>query len=230
MKLLAFLAALVLAHGTAVAARNPDVEFEPHLGATVPGDVAFREARLGDYYGRAPVVLVLGYFGCVNLCGTTLTGVDEALRQTGLDPDGDYTALFVSVDPRDENAVPERRPGWHFLTGAAAAARVAQAVGFRYAFEKESGQFAHPAGFVVLTPQGKVAQYFEGVRFDSSALRKVLQAAGKGETQSTFQRLLFVCFHDPLGGRHTPAVMAAVRIVMLSLLLAGGLFAWRRRR
>src|SRR5690348_14177813 len=122
----------------------------------VPGEVAFREGRLADYYGRAPVVLVLGYFGCVNLCGTTLTGVDEALRDTGLAAGRDYNALFVSVDPRDETAVPERRPGWHFLTGAAAAARVAQAVGFRYRFEKESGQFAHPAGFVVLTPKGRI--------------------------------------------------------------------------
>jgi protein SCO1/2 len=228
VKWLAFLA--VLLHGTAVAAQSPNIEFEPHLGIMVPGEVAFREGRLDDYYGRVPVVLVLGYLGCVNLCGTTLTGVDEALRGSGLVPGRDYTALFVSVDPRDEKAAPERRPGWHFLTGATAAAQVAHAVGFRYSFEKESGQYAHPAGFVVLTPQGKVAQYFEGVRFDSRELKNVIHEAGQGRTQTAFQRLLFVCFHDPLGGRHTPAVMAAVRIVMSALLVAAAFFAWRRLR
>jgi protein SCO1/2 len=207
-----------------------DVSFDEHPGAAVPGDVAFREAKLGDYYGRAPVVLVLGYLGCVNLCGTTLTGVSEALHGTGLRADRDYTALFASIDPRDESAAPERRPGWHFLTGAASAARVAEAVGFRYRFEKESGQFAHPAGFVVLTPEGVVSRYLEGVRFDPVELRKAIEAAGKGETQSSFERLLLVCFHDPLGARNTAAVMNGVRIAMALLLLGAALLAWRRLR
>jgi len=228
VKLLAFL--VVLLHCSAVSAQEREVGFDAYLVATVHGDVAFREARLGDYYGQAPVVLVLGYLGCVNLCGTTLNGVAEALRRTALIPERDYTALFVSVDPRDEKAAAGRRSGWHFLTGAAAAARVARTVGFRYSFEKESGQFAHPAGFVVLTPEGKVAQYFEGVRFDPGKLRETLLAARRGETQSSFQRLLFVCFHDPLGGRNTPAVMSAVRIVMAMLLVGAGFFAWRRLR
>ena len=207
-----------------------DVSFDEHPGAAVPGDTAFREAKLGDYYGRAPVVLVLGYLGCVNLCGTTLAGVAEALRATGLRADSDYTAIFASIDPRDERAPRERRPGWHFLTGAAAAARVAQAVGFRYRFEKESGQFAHPAGFVVLTPQGAVSQYFEGVRFDSRELRRAIADARSGETATAFERLLLVCFHDPLGAKHTAAVMNGVRIAMALLLLGAGFLAWRRLR
>jgi protein SCO1/2 len=211
-------------------AAMPDVAFQPHPGALVPADAHFREARLGEYLGGAPIVLVLGYDGCVNLCGTTLNGVAEALRETGLVPDRDYTALFVSIDPRDERAPPERRAGWHFLTGAAAAARVAQAVGFRYAYEEESGQFAHPAGFVLLTPEGKVARYFEGVRFDAQTLRLGIEEAGKGKTSHAFARLLLVCFHDPLNGRNTPAVMAGVRIASGLLLLAFGVFAWRRLR
>lgn len=226
MKRLAFLLALL----SCPAIGAVDVEFAPHPGARVPGDAAFREAKLGDYYGRAPVVLVLGYLGCVNLCGTTLTGVAEALGGTGLRADRDYTALFASIDPRDEGAPRERRPGWHFLTGAAAAARVAEAVGFRYRFEKESGQFAHPAGFVVLTPQGVVSRYFEGVRFDPADLRKAIAAAGRGETQGSFARLLLVCFHDPLGAKNTAAVMNGVRIAMALLLLGAGLLAWRRLR
>ena len=65
---------------------------------------------------------------------------------------------------------------------------------------------------------------------DPALLRQTLLAAAKGESQTSFQRLLFVCFHDPLGGRHTPAVMAGVRIVMAMLLVAAGFFAWRRLR
>jgi protein SCO1/2 len=207
-----------------------DVSFDEHPGATVPGDVAFREGRLAGYYGGRPVVLVLGYLGCVNLCGTTLNGVDEALRGTGLVADRDYRALFVSIDPRDEGAARERRPGWHFLTGAASAARVANAVGFRYRFEKASGQFAHPAGFVVLTPDGRVARYFEGVRFDASDLKKAVLSAGEGETQNALQHLLLVCFHDPLLGKNTAAVMTGIRIAVATFLLGLGFLAWRRLR
>jgi protein SCO1 len=200
-----------------------DVSFDEHPGARVPG--------LDDYYGGPPIVLVLGYLGCVNLCGTTLTGVAEALRDTKLAPERDYRALFVSIDPRDEKAPPERRPGWHFLTGAAAASRVAEAVGFRYRYEKESGQFAHPAGFMVLTPQGKVARYFAGVRFDARQLKDAILQASEGEVQqSAWDRLVLVCFHDPLGARNTPAVMLGVRIAMALLIIAAGLLAWRRLR
>jgi protein SCO1/2 len=221
---------LLLLLCASTASHADDVAFDPHPGARVAGDIAFREAKLGRYYGRSPVVLVLGYLGCVNLCGTTLTGVSEALRGTGLQADRDYTALFVSVDPRDEKTAPERRPGWHFLTGAAAAARVAGAVGFRYRFEEQSGQFAHPAGFVVLTPDGLVSRYFEGVRFDSGELRDAIARARNGQTQTAFDRLLLVCFHDPLAGKNTATVMNALRIAMALLLLGAGLLAWRRLR
>jgi protein SCO1/2 len=216
----ALLVALLLLARPALA--QVDVSFDPHPGAQVPA--------LDEYYGGPPIVLVLGYLGCVNLCGTTLTGVAEALRDTKLVPERDYRALFVSIDPRDENAPRERRPGWHFVTGAAAAAKVARAVGFRYRYEEDSGQFAHPAGFVVLTPQGTVARYFEGVRFDSSELAAALRGARQGEVQSAWDRLILVCFHDPAGGRNTASVMMAVRIAMALLLAAAGFFAWRRLR
>ena len=221
---------LLLAISAPAFAAMPEVAFQPHPGARVPGDAQFREARLGDYYGRAPLVLVLGYVGCVNLCGTTLNGVSEALRETGLVAGRDYDALFVSIDPRDESAPAQRRPGWHFLTGAASAARIAKVVGFPYSYEADSGQFAHPAGFVVLTPQGRVARYFEGVRFDAQALRRAIEEAGKGKTSGALDRLLLVCFHDPLSGRHTPAVMAGVRAATALLLIGFGVLAWRRLR
>jgi protein SCO1/2 len=206
-----------------------EVDFDPHPGARIP-DVAFREGGLRDYLGTRPVVLVLGYEGCVNLCGTTLDGVSLALRDTGLSAGRDYTALFVSVDPRDEKAPREQRAGWHFLTGADSAAAVAKTVGFRYYYEEESGQFAHPAGFVVLTPQGDIARYFMGVRFDAPELRQAIAEAARGRTQGTFERVLLLCFHDPVSGKYTQSVLTGIRIAMIMLLAALGFVAWRKLR
>jgi protein SCO1/2 len=211
-------------------AHVPAVDFDPHPGARVAADLRFREARLGDYFGAQPVVLVLGYVGCVNLCGTTLDGVSLALRDAALVPERDYRALFVSIDPRDEKAPPGRRAGWHFLTGAASAAAVAKAVGFRYAYDADTGEYAHPAGFMVLTPQGELARYFMGVRYDASEVRQVIADAARGRTQSTYERLLLLCFHDPVVGKHTAAVLNALRVAMALFLAALGYLAWRKLR
>jgi len=212
------------------AAHERLVDFDPHPGAAISGALAFREARLGRYYGGAPIVLVLGYEGCINLCGTTLDGVSYALRTAGLAPERDYRALFVSIDPRDEKSPPATRTGWHFLTGAASAASVAKAIGFNYYYDAHSGEYAHPAGFVILTPNGEVARYFEGVRYDAEEVRAALAGARRGETQSTFERVLLLCFHDPLGGRHTAAVMWALRTLILAMLATLGVLAWRYLR
>jgi protein SCO1/2 len=221
---------LLLLVSFAAAAHESDVRFEPHPGASIPATLQFREARLGDYFGAAPVVLVLGYSSCINLCGTTLEGTNEVLDAARLSPGRDYTALFVSIDPRDEKAAPPRRPGWHFLTGAAAAGELAQAVGFRYRFDKASGEFAHPAGFVVLTPQGRVSRYFEGVRFEPAELKRALVEASNGEARGGFSGFLLRCFHDPENGRYTATVLGAVRIAMIAFLLGFGWLAWRRLR
>ncbi|HET9761939.1 MAG TPA: hypothetical protein VFR50_00415 [Casimicrobiaceae bacterium] len=224
------LALLVLLLAGSVQAHVPAVDFQPHPGARVDAALRFGEARLGDYLGAEPVVLVLGYVGCVNLCGTTLEGVSLALRDAALVPERDYRALFVSIDPRDEKAPSGRRAGWHFLTGASAAAALARTVGFRYAYDTDSGEYAHPAGFMVLTPQGEVARYFMGVRYDAAEVRQAITDAARGRTQSTYERLLLLCFHDPAMGKHTAAVLNAVRVAMVLFLAALGVFAWRKLR
>jgi protein SCO1/2 len=219
----------LLPSGNATAGMR-DVDFDPHPGTQLPLNLEFHEAghavRLEHFFGRGPVVLQLGYFGCINLCSTTLVGAAEALGRTGLVAGRDYTALFVSIDPHDESAPPEKRAGWHFLTGAKAAAVLAQKMGFTYFFEKETGQYSHPAGFVVLDDLGKVSAYFPGVRFDPARLREALLAPG-GQT-GAFEHLLLVCFHDPLTGRYSETALNTLRAMIFAFLAGLGWLAWRR--
>ncbi|HZQ75277.1 MAG TPA: SCO family protein [Burkholderiales bacterium] len=210
-----------------------EIRFDPRIGAEVPLDLAFRESgadtRLDSFFGRTPVVLELGYLACINLCSTTRQGAMEALAGIGLAAGRDYTALFVSVDPKDEAAPEQRRDGWHVLTGARSAARLAAAVGFRYAYEEASGEYAHPAGFLLLSPEGRVVQYFGGVRFDARELRRALLDAQAGRSPGLIEQVLLVCFHDPVSGRYSGAILDALRVGAALLLAALAFLAWRRR-
>ena len=208
-----------------------EVAFDPRIGATVPGSLAFREANaavhLERYFGSRPIVLVLGYFGCRHLCPLLVDGVSEALARSGMKPGRDYSALFVSIDRRDEAAAPKRRAGWHMLTGAASAASLAQSVGFKFFYEKESGEFAHPAGFLVLTSHGEVARYFPGVRFDAQLVKAAVDEAAHGKTSNAFERFLLRCFHDPVTGKYSQAVLVSVRVAALLFLALLAFFGWR---
>ena len=103
-------------------------------------------------------------------------------------------------------------------------------MGFRYALDADSGEYAHPAGFMVLTARGDVARYFMGVRYDATEVRQAIAAAARGRTQSAYERLLLLCFHDPVIGKHTQLVLNAMRIAMLLFLAGLGFLAWRKLR
>jgi Uncharacterized protein SCO1/SenC/PrrC, involved in biogenesis of respiratory and photosynthetic systems len=244
------LVALIAAGSAANAHVGPHpeagVEFEQRLGASVPTDARFVDERgagitLGEAIAGKPSVLVLGYTRCRDLCATTVPGVAEALDHARLRPALDYRAVFVSIDSRENAAalsegmarVPEAdRGGWHFMGGNEDGAKgLAQAVGFRYRYEPDRDAFAHPAGFVVLTPRGGVSRYFFGVRFDATDVRRAIEEAGRGSTGSLTDRLLLLCYHfDPLTGRYSAAILDGLRVLGVASMLAAAMLFLRGRK
>lgn len=224
----------------------PDAQFAPVAGAQLPLDATLvadngKAIKLGALFGKQPVVLVPGYYTCPNLCSTLFEGVMQALAIGGLPPDA-YRLVGLSIDPHDTpaRAAEKKRayasllPGasLHLLTGSAASiAAVTGAIGYRAVPDEQNGQFAHAAGFVVATPDGRVSSYFPGVRFEPAALRDAVRKARDGQATGLFGKLLLLCAHyDPATGLHTPAAMAVVRIGVLAALLSLGALAWRRAR
>jgi protein SCO1/2 len=70
------------AQGTPPALR--EVSFDQKLAHQVPLDIALRDetgkpVKLGDYFGKRPVVLSLVYYECPMLCTLTLNGLTSAL-------------------------------------------------------------------------------------------------------------------------------------------------------
>lgn len=226
----------------------PQAQFRQQLDARLPLAAAFtddsgRRARLGDFFGTQPVVLVLGYYHCPNLCSTLMDGVLETLAGVGLPPRA-YRVLGVSIDPTESAASAARKKAsygalvahaggeLHLLTGGAPQIQaLARSAGFGYSYDAASRQYAHPAGFLVATPDGRISHYFMGVRFDPRDVRLALVDAAAGRIGSPVDRLLLMCSHyDPATGRYSAAAMTLVRAACLAVLAALVLWMWRVRK
>ncbi len=231
-----------------------DVAFDQRLNAQVPLDLSFqdedgRPVRLGDYFGKKPVILSFVYYKCATLCPMILDGLLRSLTPVSFDIGKQFAMLTVSFDPREtprlaavkkaEYVARYRRPGapegWHFLTGEEAAIRqLTQAVGFRYTYDAKTDQFAHAAGILILTPEGKVARYFYGIDFPPRDLRLGLIEAADNRIGTPIDRVLLYCYHyDPMTGTYALAMMNVLRLTGVGTVLALGSFIFlmlRRER
>ena len=133
---------------------------------------------------------------------------------------------------------PEQERRWHFLSGAPAdISRLAQSVGFHYGYDEATHQYAHPAGFALITPEGRIARYFFGFDFSADQLGSAFDQAARRRIASPIERLLLACFHDQLRSgvytrphRRGPGVMAVLVVVALLALTSILLRRARRRR
>lgn len=230
------------------------VAFEQNLDAQLPLDAKFRdesgkEVKLGDYFGKKPVIVTFVYYECPMLCKLELTGLVSNLKVLSMSAGKEFDIVTVSIDPTEtpklasahKKGYMERykragaEAGWHFLTGAEPEIkRLTNAAGFKYAFDPKSKQYAHPAGLVIATPGGKIARYVYGVDFPANNLRWSLIDASSGKIGTPVDRVLLMCFHyDPSTGRYNFAVMSAVRffgVATLACLATFVLVSARRDR
>jgi protein SCO1/2 len=221
----------------------------PQLGTTVPADLTFSDetgatVQLKDYLGSSPVLLLPVYYRCPNLCGTLLRGVFAALTQ--LPPgDGNYKVVAFSIDPRETPAIAAQErvnyarefPGviganTHLLTSReVSSAALARTLGFRYAFDPASGQYAHDAEIVVLTADGTIAAYLPSLVPSAAELQNALDEARKGVIARGVDRLVLFCFHLlPAAGRNTPLIEHVLQAAAVTSTLALGGLIWLLRR
>jgi len=219
------------------------VNFEQHLGSQVPLGATFKDeagktVSIGSYFGKKPVVLILAYYRCPMLCSEVLSGVTSSLKKLNFKVGDQFSVVTLSFDPTETPALaaqtkqiyikqygdPAAGASWHFLTGAKSQIdRVTDAVGFHYKYFPQTKQYAHAAGIVVLTPTGKVGQYFYGIRYPERDLRLALVQSSQEKIGSPVdQLLLFCCTYDPDTGRYHALIGRVLQVVGgVTILLIG---------
>ena len=229
-----------------------DIAIEQRLNEQVPADLVFRDetgktVKLGDYFGKKPLILSLVYFRCPMLCNEVLSGMEGAMKALPFDAGKEFDILTVSFDPKDtpETATEKKTQvlkhyrrataaeGWHFLTGSQESIDVlTKAVGFRYHYDAPTDQFAHATGIMILTPQGKIAQYYYGVEFAPRDLRFGLEQASQNKIGSLADEVLLYCFHyDPTTGKYNAIISRVLKLSGgLTILLIGGVVLVLLRR
>lgn len=252
----------------------PTAAFTQNLGTALPlrgefTDQAGERHRLGDFFHRHPVILVLGYYRCPRLCSTIMTGVLQSVQ----DIDLPHQIVAVSIDPRETPELAARQYAFYKGPGQAGAsapgdvaprqsdsnAAVAATVqaastddggtltlltgnaddisdltrraGFAWEYDAASDQYAHPAGFLIATPEGRISRYFPGLRFDRRDVRLALIEASDERIGTLAERIILMCSHyDPLTGQYTVTIMMLMRAMALTLILALMFVFWRLHR
>ncbi|HZU33052.1 MAG TPA: SCO family protein [Candidatus Angelobacter sp.] len=243
-------AAPQLQPGDSVSNQKPSildqVGLDQRLNQQVPLNLAFndesgRPVQLQQYFGSRPVLMMLVYYQCPMLCTQVLNGFTGAMNGiVRFNIGREFNVITVSIDPRDtpqDAAEAKQRyikryrragaeQGWHFLTGKKDQIdALAQAVGFRYAWDPQIKQYAHASGIILLTPDGRVSQYYYGIEYAPRDIQLGLIEASKGKIGNLVDQVVLYCYHyDPRQGKYGAAIFNVLRLSALATVLVLGGF------
>jgi protein SCO1/2 len=207
-------------------------------------DDAGKQVELASYFGRKPAILALVYYQCPMLCSEELNGLTGALQMVDEVPGRDFDVIVVSIDPSEGTDLaaakkriylkkyghPETAQGWHFMTGTQANIdAISKAVGFGYVKipgpDGKLTQFAHASSIQIVTPEGKMAQYYLGVEYSPKDLRLGLAEASANRIGSPVDNILTYCYHyDPQTNKHSLIVARVVQLGGLVTVVSLGSF------
>jgi len=223
------------------------VGIDQRLNQQVPLDLVFtdekgRDVRLGEFFGKRPVILAMVYYECPMLCTQVLNGLVSALGVMNFDVGREFDVVAVSINPKETPGLaaqkkqvyldrykrPHSAAGWHFLTGKDENIKqLAAAVGFRYAFDPAIQQYAHGAGVELLTPQGIISKYFYGIEFSARDIRFGVIEASDEHIGTPIDDVLLLCYHyDPSTGKYGATAIGAIRVGGVATMLALGTFVF----
>jgi protein SCO1 len=233
------------------------IGIEQKLGGQLPLDTELKDedgklVKLGNYFNTGrPVIVAFVYYECPMLCNQVLNGLTGSLKGITFNAGKEFDVVAISFDSRefdkpglarnkkasymDRYGRPGTEKGWHFLTGTQEAIdKVTSAAGFSYKWDDKSNQFAHAAGVMIATPDGKLSRYFYGIDYSPKDVKFGIMESAESRVGNTAEQLLLYCFHyDPATGKYGLAILRVVRLGgVLTLIGLGtmGFVFWRRNK
>ncbi|MBV6458144.1 MAG: hypothetical protein HONBIEJF_01267 [Fimbriimonadaceae bacterium] len=251
-RLAVFLGALFASMAVAQSLVDPnrpsdDMGIDQKLGAELPLDTPFldedgKSVKLGDYFGKKPVLVQLLFYRCAGTCTQMLDGGAEMLKDmkaTLIGRDFEYVIISIHPEEKPDLAIEKkeayigelRRPrdrgnetelrqqaadkGWHFLTGTEAnILKVSNAIGYRFVYDKKADRIAHPSGLFIATPSGKMSMYYFGVQYPTKFVQDSIMAASREHIGEAVPKpILLGCMSlDPRTGRLTMNVLRTMQV------------------
>lgn len=234
------------------------INVDEHLGRKIPMDLVFtsddgRQVTLGEFFNHGkPVVLTLGYYECPMLCNLVFNGLSSAVSKLDWTPGDEFRMVTVGIDPSETHELayakkvnylnelgkPVEESSWTFMVGEEdQIQKLAEAVGFRYFYDAERDEYAHPAVVMLLAEDGTISRYLYGIDFKRQDLRLGLLEASEGKIGSTVDRILLFCFHyDPdsegyvVFAGNVMKLGGALAALVLGLFLAVMWYGERRKK
>ena len=228
------------------------IGLDQRLGNKLPLDAVFRDehnakVKLGDYFGKRPVVLMLVFYSCQSSCQLEIENAMKSFSDMKVQDIGrDYDVVAISIYPKENAALalakkadvlsgyarPGAYDGTHFLTGELPQIkRDTDAVGYRFTYDPLKDRILHPTGLFVVTADGRLSRYLYGVDYASPLLSASLRTAGAGEINVPSEPILFGCINvDPHTGKTTLNVFRALRVggIATVIILALSIFLMSR--
>ena len=230
-----------------------DIDVIEHLGESIPLDMEFTNDQgelitLGDYFNKGKaVIIVMAYYECPMLCTFVLNGLTDVASKISFVPGKEYQIITVSIDPKETARLarvkkethiealnkPGAENGWTFLVGKKESSKkLADAIGFKYYYDEERDEYAHPAVVFVLTEKGVISRYLFGINYEEKDLRFALMEASAGNIGDVFDKFLLFCFHyDPdekgyvLFAGNVMKIGGVITVLFLGIVL---ITLWRR--
>ena len=234
-----------------------EVGIEQRLGDSLPLDTEFKDedgnsVKLSTYFSSGrPVIIAFVYYECPMLCNQVLNGLTGSLKGITLDAGKDFDVVAISFDSRENDKLdlakskkasyverygrPGADKGFHFLTGTQESIdAVTAAAGFHYKWDEKSEQFAHAAGVMITTPEGKLSRYLYGIDYAPKDIKFGLMDSSANKIGSTTEQLLLYCYHyDPATGKYGLAILRVMRLGGIATVLGLGAMMfvfWRRNK
>lgn len=233
------------------------VGIEQKLGVQLPIDTELKDedgriVKLGSFFGKGrPVIVAFVYYECPMLCNQVLNGLTGSLKGISFDAGREFDVVAISFDAREFEKAdlaknkkasymerygrPGTEKGWHFLTAAQESIdKATSAAGFSYKWDEKSNQFAHAAGVMIATPDGKLSRYFYGIDYAPKDLKFGLMESAESKVGNAAEQLLLYCYHyDPATGKYGLAILRVMRLGGILTLIGMGVMGfvfWRRNK